>query len=256
MRADIDGVRFVMLDPSRCEIAKELYWGNGRRPRPEDDLALRLASGLATGSDVFLDVGAYTGIFSLVVARSDPHVDVHAFEIVPAVVTMLRANIERNGLADRITIHAEGIGDPSTIMRVPEGTGGSALPSFFSSRMRFIEGVQVPFRSLDSLEGLVPARARVVMKIDVEGTEDDIFEHGQRFLERTRADIICEVLPGVADGQRLTRLLQPHGYRFCLITPTGLASRSQILPDAGYRDWLFTCRSEEEVMSAVGRLPE
>jgi FkbM family methyltransferase len=45
--------------------------------------------------------------------------------------------------------------------------------------MHFEDGVSVGFRSLDSMIEAMPADARVLMKIDVEGTEDRIFRDGQ-----------------------------------------------------------------------------
>jgi hypothetical protein len=81
----VGGATFVMVDPARCENAKELYWGRGRRPKAQDRLALDTVAVLAREADTFLDVGAYTGLFALAVTAFAPKVDVHAFEIVPAV---------------------------------------------------------------------------------------------------------------------------------------------------------------------------
>ena len=92
---------------------------------------------------------------------------------------------------------------------MPSGKGGSALPSFYSSRMHFEKGEVVTFRSLDSIGALLPAEARVVMKVDVEGTEDAVFEGGQVFIETFRPDILCEVLPE-ADGDRLDSCSLPR----------------------------------------------
>lgn len=63
----VGGATFVMLDPARCENAKELFWGRGRRPKAQDRLALDAVAVLARESDTFLDVGAYTGLFTLAV---------------------------------------------------------------------------------------------------------------------------------------------------------------------------------------------
>ena len=40
-------VSFVMLRPDRCEVAKELYWGKGQRPKPADDQAIQLFADMA-----------------------------------------------------------------------------------------------------------------------------------------------------------------------------------------------------------------
>jgi FkbM family methyltransferase len=243
----VGGVTFVMLDPARCENAKEPYWGRGRRPKAHDRLALDTVATLARESDTFLDVGAYTGLFTLAVTTYAPRVDVHAFEIVPAVAEALEANVRRNEIGDRVAVHREGVGDPEETMRVPSGEGGSALPSFYSSRMRFDEGEVVGFRSLDSVAALIPEAARVVMKIDVEGTEDAVFRFGQAFLRASRPHILCEVLHGVADGAVLDELLVPASLHRYVVTDRRLEEMDRIAPHAAYRDWLFTPRTAQEL---------
>jgi len=244
----VGGASFVMLDPARCENAKELFWGRGRRPAPHDRLALDTVATLARRSDIFLDVGAYTGLFTLAVTAYAPTLHVHAFEIVPAVADALDANVRRNGIGDRVVIHRDGIGDPQKTMRVPSGEGGSALPSFYSSNMQFDGGKMVDFRSLDSVGALFPEGARVVMKIDVEGTEDTVFRFGQTFLRTRRPHILCEVLHGVADGAALDGLLAGAELHKYLVTDTQLTRIDRVVPHPAFRDWLFTPLTEEELL--------
>lgn len=252
-----DGAAFVLLDPARCEVAKELYWGSGRRPRPADAFALDLVVALARRSDVLLDVGAYTGLFTVAATAANPELRAHAFEIVPAVTHTLRRNVERNGVADRVTVHAEGVGATGTTMRVPTGEGGSALPSFYSARMDFDTGVDVPFVALDSLvETVGPAGTRVVMKIDVEGAENVVLAHGQVFLDRFRPDLLCEVLEAVADGTELEELLSPHGYRYYLVRAWDLLPCEHLVPHPELRDWLLTTRSAEDLERLGVRVSE
>jgi len=238
---------FVMVRPDRCENAKDLYWGAGRRTRAEDVVALEVVAKLALDADVFLDIGSYTGLFTLATTAVNPRLHAHAFDIVPSVVATLEANLDRNEVSDRVETHLEGVGTPGTTMRVPAAEGGSALPSFYSSRMRFEDGVSVGFRSLDSMIEAMPADARVVMKIDVEGTEDRIFHDGQRFLERFRPDILCEVLHGVADPGELQALLEPHGFSTYLVGEHDLRRYPRIRPDERLLDWLITPRDPEEL---------
>ncbi len=239
-------LRFVMLNPARCEIAKELYWGDGRRPRPQDAVALEVFAALARRAQVVLDIGAYTGLFSLVAAAANPEAQVHAFEIVPEVYKALLDNLVRNDVLSQVAAHLEGIGEPGLEMRVPTGAGGSALPSFYSSRIRFDRGPRVRFRSLDSLHVELP-QGRTLLKVDVEGTEEAVFRHGQRFLAERRPDILCEVLAGVADPGRLKALLAPHGYRWFLVGDRGLEPRPTIEPHHRLRDWLFTTEPAEHL---------
>ncbi len=90
-----------------------------------------------------------------------------------------------------------------------DGATATGRQSWFGAK-RYVKSmiapVRVPFRSLDSVAADLPAGARVVMKIDVEGTEDAVFASGQRFLHDLRPDMLC-VLAGVADPARLEALL-------------------------------------------------
>jgi FkbM family methyltransferase len=163
------------------------------------------------------------------------------------VADALEANARRNGVEGRVVVHREGIGDPNKTMRVPSGEGGSALPSFYSSKMRFEGGKEIDFRSLDSVAALIPEAARVVMKVDVEGTEDTVFRFGQAFLRTCRPHILCEVLHGVADGAALDGLLAGAELHKYLVTDTRLARIDRIVPHPAFRDWLFTPLTEEQL---------
>ena len=251
VRGSADGVAFVLGRPDVCEIAKELYWGGGRRPDPADDLAVRLFTRLARDADVAVDIGAYTGIFTLVSALANPRIRVHAFEIVPDVYKVLFENCVRNDVLHQVTLHHYGIGAPDRIAVFPAVATGSALPSFYSTRLTFESGVRIEFRSLDSLPALIGEGSTVIMKIDVEGTENEVFEHGRQFLAAFSPDILCEVLHGVSDPPALTRILESLGYRYYLVRDSGLTPESTIQADRRFRDWFFTLRSPQDISHLV-----
>jgi len=243
----VGGDRFVMLRPAACVVAKELYWGAGRRPQPADDHAVRLFAALSRPADVLFDVGAYTGLFTLVATAVNPKLRAHAFEIVPEVHHTLFDNSVRNRVLDRTTLHHVGIGDPDAIVTMPARSGDAALPCYYSVEMAFDDGVPIGMRSLDSFADQVPTGDRVVVKVDVEGGEQAVFAHGQRFLAAHRPDILCEVLHDRADPEELASLLVPLGYRFHLVRDHDLAASSALVPSPTHRDWLLTTREPAEL---------
>ncbi|RCV53316.1 FkbM family methyltransferase [Marinitenerispora sediminis] len=242
----VDGAEYAMLSPARCVVAKELYWGDGRRPHPADDLAVQLFARAARSAGAMFDIGAYTGLFTLVGTAVNPDLRAHAFEIVPEVFHTLFDNCVRNRVLHRTTLHHVGVGDPDTLVRMPARSGDSALPCFYSSALTFADGVPVGVVALDDFTDHVARGTRVLLKVDVEGTEDAVFAHGQDFLAAHRPDILCEVLPE-ADGRRLRALLEPLGYRFHLVGERALAPAGQLDPHARFRDWFFTTRDTGEL---------
>ncbi len=273
IRGRAGGAEFILVEPFRCEIAKEFYWGRGRRTEPEDAFALDLMVALSADADVFLDIGAYTGVFTIAVLAANENVLAHVFEIIPAVVAGVEKNVERNGFNSRVTVHPTGVGSPDTWMKVPIGDGGSALPSFYSSDMHFDSDAEVRFTSLDALlpevleetsgrdvrshagedvtnvsgRGEAP---RVTVKIDVEGGENDVFAHGQDFLAALHPDILCEVLDDRAKPRELVGHLGEHGYHYYLVGEDRLYTRTTIRPDPQLRDWLFTLKSPDQMRAA------
>lgn len=247
--AEMAGVTFTMLRPDRCVLAKELYWGGGRRPRSHDQLALDVFARLVGDVDVVLDIGSYTGIFSLLSARVNPSATVHAFEVVPAVHAAAWANVVANDVVRRVTVHLCGVGRDDSFTTMPSGAGGSALPDFLSTEMEFTRGVEVPISSLDAIWAQVSAGSApgsALLKIDVEGRELDVLRNGMRFLETHRPDMLCEVLPD-ADGDELATLLRPLGYTFYRLESHALRQCPQITGLSHWRDWLFSRRSPKEL---------
>src|SRR5699024_12130836 len=112
--------------------------------------------------DVCLELGAYTGVFTVAVLAAMPRVRADAFEIIRAVVSGLQKNLDRNGLTHRVTVHPTGVGSPDTWMRVPLGDGGSALPSCWSGALDLDSHDGVRSTALDALlpEELAHLRAR------------------------------------------------------------------------------------------------
>lgn len=255
VRARMAGVEFDMLAPGRDVVAKELHWGGGRRPRPADQLALDVVAALAREAGLVLDVGAYTGVFSLLSARVSPTAQVHAFEIIPQNAIAALHNVVTNDLLGQVTVHLTAVGAPDqdgTSLLVPSGDGGSALPDYLSSDMVFTSGVHVPVRSLDAASTGWPAPdgRGTVLKIGVEGAENEVLRGAAALVRERRPDVLCELLPGAAvDGLR--EVLDPLGYRWLLVRDTDLAAHPAPHGHPVHRDWLLTPRTDEQ-LRAVG----
>ena len=74
---------FLMGRPERCSIAKKFFWTQGEIEPPEDKITLDLFASLAKSSDVVLDIGANSGVFTLVAAKANPSAEIVSFDILP-----------------------------------------------------------------------------------------------------------------------------------------------------------------------------
>jgi len=231
----------VLCEPRLCDVAKDVYWGRGRRTDPRDALVMEVFESLVDRNSLMLDVGSYTGLFAQVACARSPTIEAHAFEILPEAFRLLERNVARNGFAARCQTHLLGLSDAPGQLIVPHAARGSVLPSSFSLASAAAGGTPVAVSTLDASFG-PDERRPTLIKVDVEGFEAEVIAGGASFIARTLPDVVCEVLPRSAGSARITAALRPLGYRFFLFTQRGLREQAQILPSSDGRDWLFTAR--------------
>jgi FkbM family methyltransferase len=170
----------------------------------EPEVQEALEDSLAEG-DVFYDIGANIGFFTLVAARLvGPAGKVYAFEPLPQLAQALRGNVSLNGFENVVVLtvaaHSRNgmadldIGDGTTAARV---VTTSTSPS---------EIVPVELRRVDDLMSAGELTPPSVIKIDVEGAEEDVLGGMANTVAEHRPVMICE-LHGPQDGF-LTRLEQ------------------------------------------------
>lgn len=172
--------------------------------------------------DVFYDVGANLGIFSLLAAhRTGAAGQVVAFEPHAATTATLLENVALNGLGDRVTVLSCALhrmsGHLPFLYR--SLTAGSGLSQVGATRDPFGHDAQPVARELkavaaaDDLIASGAIRPADVIKIDVDGNEGDVLVGMQRLLTGARRprSVQIEVNP---DGHgELLELMSGAGYR-------------------------------------------
>jgi len=76
-----------------------------RQRQKFNDLIIR------TKADMFLDIGAFIGVYALTIRKQFPQLEVHAFEPHPVNYAVLTANALLNGWLDQMHLHPFGLGD-------------------------------------------------------------------------------------------------------------------------------------------------
>jgi len=175
---------------------------------------------------VFFDVGANVGFFAMLAARIvGPTGRAVAFEPVPANVEQVRANARRNRL-DNVTVLelAAGAIEGSATLSLAAHPGGAALASV-ATVPDPIGSIVVAVASVDGLlaAGRVPPPD--VVKIDVEGAEEEVLRGMATTLREHRPVVLCEIDDGtesaLADKRTATAgLLERAGYDIRWLDPS------------------------------------
>jgi FkbM family methyltransferase len=143
---------------------------------------------LAPGQ-VVVNVGANTGYYVvLAAARIGPQGHVHAFEIQPPVIEILKRNVARNALGDVVTIVEAGcFSSEGEAFIEPHGDPGSARLGFANA------GVSIPLVTLDHYVETANLDRVDVILIDAEGADFEILKGASSLLARFQPKVIAEV---------------------------------------------------------------
>jgi FkbM family methyltransferase len=159
-----------------------------------EPLVQEALAGLLRPADVFYDIGANVGFFTILGAHMvGPGGRVFAFEPLPENAVALRRNAALNGF-DHVTLieaavsHAAGT---ATLFTAAEPTWAKlATPGDAQATERT---VTVRLVTIDDLLAEGSVAAPTLVKIDVEGAELDVIAGMTHTIERHRPVILCEM---------------------------------------------------------------
>lgn len=236
-----DGQSFLYSAVSEDSIGRALHWRGLGGFEPE---TVRVFYELARHARTVLDIGANSGIFTLLACGASSDSTVVAFEPVPHIYLRLVANIKGNDWTKQCRTMqvavSNGIGTAK--FHVPFGE----MPTSASLNTAGFRGwrgalIDVPVTTVDA--ACAGAGKVDLVKIDVEGFEDRVLEGMQRVLAESQPDLIVECNP---DGPypSVDRILSSFGYRFYHLLPEGPVHRDRIIPDTTetYRNFLCSVR--------------
>ena len=228
------GASFIYIATSIDELAPNVIWRRGW-----EAISLKVFSELCQESSRILDVGAYSGIFSLVAATDNSSVGIVAVEPNPLILPTLKKNVSANGFDDRIQIVEAAASDSEGhgVLYLNSESMQSSLERGFGTTPQTGE-VGVPMRTLDSIVddyGLAD-----LVKIDVEGAELRVLRGSTSLIERARPTFILELL-NVKAFESATTWLGEHGYESPIHLGAFEATRAEKWQDDPvYCNYLFS----------------
>lgn len=178
-----------------------LFYGRYER----DQIDMLTSAMLRHGCDVFLDIGANIGLYSLIAATRRLAGEVIAFEPDARSLGALQANLLINGIADIVEVKAIALSDHDGMVRFTPDPGTSSC----RSRVSADGTVSVPCARLDTLLSL--EGKRLFFKIDIEGHELSALDGMRHVLERNRCFLQIESF--AANAPAVDQLMRKLGYQ-------------------------------------------
>lgn len=162
--------------------------------------------------DVFVDVGANTGFYSVMFARKSLAGRIIAFEPDPGNFARLMANLDANDLARRIEAVPLALGDEDSEVTLYEGAKYNRGESSIVVPEQTPQEVTFRVRQVRFDDQYAFAGENLIIKMDVEGYEF----HALAGMQRTLADNACYLQVELYSDRldELKALFSRLGYRF------------------------------------------
>jgi FkbM family methyltransferase len=170
---------------------------------------------------VLIDIGANIGAVTLDWASRSGRLHVHAYEPNPATNSVLRHNVEANGLSDRVTIHQEAVGREPGQLRLWTNVQ-SMTTTAYTDAPPTPEAVAtyVPLVDLNEVVRRAGDRPVSLLKMDIEGGEADTLEGATPATLGALRQVILEYHDGLCPNAsgRCRKVLEQSGFH-CLMRP-------------------------------------
>ena len=239
VHVDLPGARPLILKSKGGDtIASRMYWKGLRGHEPE---TISIFRDLLSDTRVVFDVGASTGLFSLIAGADGEDREVHAFEPVPKTCRYLLRNIAANGLQNINTVQAcVSNFDGEQTLYLNKSPALPLTTSTMEGYRETSESIMAPAVKLDTYVAENHIQSVDLIKIDAEGSDDKVLEGAASVLEKYKPFVICEVLYDHTD-KLIQGILDGTGYRYFFIKNDGLVECKEIVgdPEWKFRNYLF-----------------
>ncbi|MEJ8755701.1 FkbM family methyltransferase [Pontibacter sp. H259] len=247
----IDDTKSLKLKHYGYLIENEIFWTGITGSWEKESLKLWIK--LCKHADVILDVGANTGVYSLIAKTVNPEAAVYAFEPINRVFAKLQDNIKLNNF------------DITAIEKAVSNVDGSAIiydaptehvysATIYNKTTAKADAVRTKVNTvtLDSFIKEYKLETISLLKIDVERHEPEVLEGFSTYLKFFKPTILIEVLDDEISS-KINNLVQGLEYLYFSINEKEGIKRIDLIRKSESFN-LLLCT--QEIASMLGIVPE
>ncbi|MBA2726661.1 MAG: FkbM family methyltransferase [Parachlamydiaceae bacterium] len=193
------------------EVENSIFWAGLTNGWEKVSLSIWIK--LARSADVVFDIGANTGVYSLIAKSLNPQAQVYAFEPVKRVFEKLEFNNQLNGYDINCFERAASDSDGTAIIydTADEHTYSVTIGKNLNAPDVPVKSVNIETVRLDTLVENLRIPKIDLIKLDVETYEPEVIEGLGRYLEEFKPTMLVEVLNDDV-GRRIESLVNGKGY--------------------------------------------
>jgi len=245
-----DGKRFKYNSVPEDGIGRLLYWGGIDLYESE---TIKVFYALAKDADFTIDIGANTGLYSLIACSARDDSKVVSLEPEANSYDLLLKNIMLNGWHERCRAIKMAASDHSGQEILYNVTGRVTVTATLSPQegaMSYCAGTKV---SVITVDEIVEELGGIdLVKIDVEGYEDMVLKGMGRSMSKYKPTLIIECIPE-GPVREIERILREEGYLFFHLTDKGAREMKQVVPDSNkiFRNYLCLHRERARMLDLI-----
>ena len=231
-------------------LENELFW-NGIYGNWEKN-SMKLWSALAKNSKVIFDIGANTGVYSLVAKTINPNSEVHAFEPFEAIFEKLDHNAKLNNfkINSNCTAISNYTGDAVIYTEDPNFAYSVTVNKNLWVKDK--EAIKLNIKTVtlkDYIEQNNISRIDL-MKIDVETHEPEVMEGFEPYIEKFRPIILIEILNEEV-ALKVSNYFDPKEYSFYDIDEEFGIKKSDSLTFRSSFNYLIIPKEKEGLLEGI-----
>lgn len=220
------------------QIENSVFWSGLTSGWEKESIKLWIQ--LCERSQVIFDLGANTGIYSLIGKCVNPKADVYAFEPVSRVFAKLKENIALNKYdiipVEKAVSNADGV---ATIYDTSsEHTYSVTVNKNLHSKEVNVVEAKIETITLDSFIRQNNIKRIDLIKIDVETHEPEVIEGFSEYLSKFQPSILIEILNNEV-GEKISKMIEGLGYLYFNIDERGGIRQVDKITKSDYYNYLL-----------------
>ncbi len=222
--------------------------------------SLRLWAHACRDSQEIVDIGANTGIYSLLARKNNPKATIVAIEPIPLNADILQVNIDSNTanvLLERVAI-SDKDGEATMFMIKDQLNYMTSVDDDRYAKHPEIAGksevipIKVPIRTWEGTQNRLGLAGPDLIKIDVEGHEVNVLNSMRNHIERNLPTILLEII-GDDNATEINQMFSGIGYTFIAIDEnTRSAKIVGKLWDNDHQNFLICGRALVDKLTRLG----
>ncbi len=232
------------------EVENELFWKGLTKGWEKESMKLWIR--LCRKSNVIVDVGANTGIYSLAGKAINPEAKIYAFEPVDRVFEKLEQNILLNS-HDTVLVKkalSEYSGKATIYDSGADHIYSVTVNKNLSPVETRVKQIEIETTTLNEYIEDNKITRIDLMKIDVETHEPEVLIGFSKYLEKFRPTLLIEILTDEI-GSRVQQIVGGLGYLYFNIDEQGAIRKEDTIKKSDYYNYLFCSEDVARDLSLV-----